>query len=151
MLGNKQVVDKRIAAELAAGQLPGPLPSQLASLVHTSPLGFVPKAHQPNKWCMICDLSSPYGGSINDGISPDLCSLHYAKLDAVNVIRHLGRGTQLVKLDLKDAYLIVPVHLTITCWVSNGGATPMLIEPYHLDYIRPLRSLMPLQISLHGF
>ena len=106
-----EVVDERIAAELAAGWLLGPLTSQLASLVHTSPLGLVPKAHQPNKWRMICDLSSPYGGSVNDGISPDLCSLRYAKVDdAVNVIRHLGRGIQLVKLDLKDAHRIVPVH-----------------------------------------
>ena len=110
-LENKQVVDERIAAELAVGWLLGPLTSQLASLVHTSPLGLVPKAHQPNKWRMICDHSSPYGGSVNDGISPDLCSLCYAKVDdAVNVIRHLSRGTQLVKLDLKDAYRIVPVH-----------------------------------------
>ena len=30
--------------------------------------------------------------------------------DAVDIIRKLGRGTQLVKLDIKDAYLIVPVH-----------------------------------------
>jgi len=60
---------------------------------------------------MICDLSSPFGSSVNDGISPDLCSLRYAKVDdAVNIIRQLGRGTQLVKLDLKDAYRIVPVH-----------------------------------------
>ena len=60
---------------------------------------------------MICDLSSPFGSSVNDGISPDLYSLHYAKVDdAVHIIRHLGKGTQLVKLDLKDAYRIVPVH-----------------------------------------
>ena len=30
--------------------------------------------------------------------------------DAVDFIRKLGRGTQLVKLDLKDAYRMVPVH-----------------------------------------
>ena len=67
---------------------------------------------------MICDLSSPYGGSVNDGISPELCSLRYAKVeDAVNVIRQLGRVTQLVKLDIKDGYRIVPVHPAITCGV----------------------------------
>ncbi len=30
--------------------------------------------------------------------------------DAVNIINLLGRDTQLIKLDLKDAYRIVPVH-----------------------------------------
>ena len=60
---------------------------------------------------MICDLSSPIGHSVNDGIPPDVCSLHYDKVDdAVDIIRKLGRGTQLVKLDIKDAYRIVPVH-----------------------------------------
>ena len=108
---DKTIVDERITAELAAGQLLGPIPSQLRPLVHTSPLGLVPKAHHSNKWRMICDLSSPIGHSVNDGISPDLCSLHYAKVDdAVDIIRKLGRGTQLVKLDIKDAYRMVPVH-----------------------------------------
>ena len=60
---------------------------------------------------MICDLSSPIGHSINDGIPPELCLLQYAKVDdAVHIIRKLGRGTRLVKLDIKDAYRIVPVH-----------------------------------------
>ena len=124
-LQNGKVVDDRIAAELAAGRLLGPISPELAPLVHTSPLGLVPKAHQSNKWRMICDLSSPFGSSVNDGISPDLCSLRYAKVDdAVNIIRQLGRGTQLVKLDLKDAYRIVPVypadyHLLGIKWRGN--------------------------------
>ena len=110
-LQNQAVVDDRITAELAAGRLLGPLSPDLARAVHTSPLGLVPKAHQHNRWRLICDLSSPHGGSVNDGISPELCSLQYARVDdAVTIIQQLGRGTQLVKLDLKDAYRIVPVH-----------------------------------------
>ena len=110
-LANTKVVDDRIATELAAGRLLGPILPHLVSVVHTSPLGLIPKTHQPNKWRLICDLSSPAGSSVNDGISPELCSLQYAKVDdAVNMIQLLGRDTQLVKLDLKDAYRIVPVH-----------------------------------------
>ena len=30
--------------------------------------------------------------------------------NAVSIIQHLGQGTQLVKMDLKDAYHIIPVH-----------------------------------------
>jgi hypothetical protein len=46
---------------------------------------------------MICDLSSPDGASVNDGISSTLRSLQYATVDdAVKVIQQLGRGSQLV-------------------------------------------------------
>ena len=107
-LANEAVIDERIANELAAGRFLGPIPNHLLSSIHTSPLGLVPKAHQANKWCLICDLSSPNGASVNDGI---LCSLQYATVDnAVEIIRSLGKGTQLVKPDIKDAYRIVPVH-----------------------------------------
>ena len=54
---------------------------------------------------MIADLSSPRDHSVNDGISEEICSLSYAALDnAVGLIRMLGPMTQLVKMDLKDAY-----------------------------------------------
>ena len=60
---------------------------------------------------MIVDLSAPDGVSVNDGIGADVCSLTYASVDnAVSIIQHLGQGTQLVIVDLKDAYHIIPVH-----------------------------------------
>ena len=80
-------------------------------MVHLSPMGLVPKSHQPNKFRLIVDLSTPAGTSVNDGIPSELCSLKYASLDnAVALIQTLGRGTRLVKMDLKDAYRMVPVH-----------------------------------------
>ena len=57
------------------------------------------------------DLSAPNGASVNDGIGADVCSLTYASVDnAVSIIQHLGQGTQLVIMDLKDAYHIIPAH-----------------------------------------
>ena len=110
-LANPQVINERLQTEVAANRLFGPLPKDLLQVVHISPLGLVPKAHQVNKWRMICDLSAPEGYSINDGIPTGLCSLQYATVsDAINMIKMLGRDTQLVKLDLKDAYRIVPIH-----------------------------------------
>ena len=110
-LANENVVDDRIAAELSAGRLLGPIPPHLLTGIHISPLGLVPKAHRSGQWRMICDLSSPSGHSVNDGIPRDLCSLHYATVDdAVGIVQNLGRDAQLVKLDIKDAYRIVPVH-----------------------------------------
>ena len=56
------------------------------------------------------DLSSPLGASVNDGISPALCSLHYTSVDeAAEKILVLGRGALLAKLDIKSAYRTVPV------------------------------------------
>ena len=108
---NAMVVRNHIEAELQAGRLVGPLNKTLAPLLHTSPIGLVPKAHQPGKWRLIVDLSFPPGHSVNEGISPELASMTYAKVDeAVEIIRQLGVGTQLAKLDLQNAYRIVPIH-----------------------------------------
>ena len=57
------------------------------------------------------DLSFPFGCSVNDGISSTLASVSYSSVDdAVRRILHLGKGTQLVKVDLKQVYRQVPVH-----------------------------------------
>ena len=108
---NASVVRSHINAEVQAGRLVGPLKQALTPLLHTSPIGLVPKAHQPGKWRLIVDLSFPRDHSANEGISLELASMSYARVDdAVELIRHLGVGTQLVKLDLKSAYRIVPIH-----------------------------------------
>ena len=69
---------------------------------------------------MIAHLSFPHGSSVNDGIPPELCSLAYASVDdavlayasvdnAVEHIPHLGHSAQMVKMDLKYAYRVVPI------------------------------------------
>ena len=103
-------VTTRIASEVQRGCLVGLLPGDLVPFVHVSPIGLVPKPNS-NTFRMIVDLSAPRGFSVNDGIREEICSLHYASVDqAVSLILRLGQCTMLVKLDLKDAYRIVPVH-----------------------------------------
>ena len=110
-LANSSVVENHIATEVSAGRLVGPIADPLTPLVHVSPLGLVPKSYQVDRWRMIVDLSFPHGNSVNDGIPPELCSLAYASVDdAVKHILQLGRSTHLVKMDLKDAYRMVPVY-----------------------------------------
>jgi len=76
-----------------------------------NPFGVIPKRGRPGKWRLIVDLSSPEGMSINDGINAEYCSITYATVDdAVNMVLELGQGTLLAKLDLKEAYRVVPVH-----------------------------------------
>ena len=98
----------RIREEGAAGRLLGPLPPLLAS---DYPIGLIPKSHQPGKWRLIVDLSSPRGFSVNDAISVEYCHMQYTSvLEASALIRQLGRGAKLAKIDLHPAYRMVPVH-----------------------------------------
>ena len=48
---------------------------------------------------------------MNDGIPSEPCSLKYASVDdAVSIVKALGKGSLLVKIDLKDAYCMISVH-----------------------------------------
>ena len=110
-LANQVVVGSYISIEVREGRLVGPIPDPFRGVVHTSPIGLVPKGHASGRWRMIVDLSSPRAASVNSGIDQALCSLRYASLDdAIELIRYLGPGTELLKMDLKDAYHVVPVH-----------------------------------------
>ena len=107
-----QPIQYYMAKELEAGQVIGPLGRDASGPnVQISRFGVIPKPHQPGKWRLITDLSSPEGASINDGIDPRLCSVDYASVyDAVGVIVRLGRGIQLVKFNLESAYRLIPVR-----------------------------------------
>ena len=59
----------------------------------------------------VIGFTSPEGASVNDGIRKDLCPLQYVKVDEVaDTILRLGSSTELVKIDIYNAYRIVPVH-----------------------------------------
>ena len=96
---------------MEAGYIIGPLPDEFKRQGQTSHFGVIPKPHQPGKWRLITNLSSPKGSSINDGVDSELCSLTYASVnEAVSPIKLIGRGTMLAKFDIASAYRIVPVH-----------------------------------------
>ena len=62
---------------------------------------------------MILDLSSPQGFSVNHGISKESSSISYTTTDyGVEAILKSGKGTLMVKLDIKQAYRNIPVHPT---------------------------------------
>ena len=106
-----EVVSQYLAQECAQGRILGPFSVPPCADLCTSSFGVIPKRHQPGKWRLIMDLSTPAGYSVNDGINPELCSLSYISVDdiAVAVLR-LGRGALLAKTDIKHAYRQVPVH-----------------------------------------
>ena len=85
-------------------------PSLLPQL-HYNPIGVIPKKHKPGKWRLIVNLSAPVDHSVNDGITKDLCSLSYVSINEVTTAAlALGRGTLMAKMDIKEAYRLVPVH-----------------------------------------
>ena len=77
----------------------------------SSSFGVIPKKGQPGKWRLIVDLSSPWGASVNDGISPDEFTLHYITVDQnIRSVSRLGRGALMAKFDVESAYRNVAVH-----------------------------------------
>ena len=90
---------------------------------------------------------------MNDGISPALCSLSYASVDdAVHMIMQLGPGTELVKVDISNAYRMVPVHPDDQALLGIAWqGCHMLTELFLLGFARPLKSLRPYRTSWPGF
>ena len=80
------------------------------SNIQVNPFGVIPKS-EPGKWRLIVDLSSPKGGSVNDGICKDWCAISYLSVDEIaSQVLRLGRGALLAKFDLKAVYRNVSVH-----------------------------------------
>ena len=60
---------------------------------------------------MILHLSAPAGCSINDHIAQDDYLLDHTSIDdAIRILLWLGKGALMVKVDLKSAFQMVPVH-----------------------------------------
>ena len=95
------------------GRVAGPFnppPSPFPNL-QISSFGVIPKKGQPGKWRLIVDLSSPWGASVNDGISADEFTLHYITVDQIiRSVSRLGKGALMAKFDVESAYRNVPVH-----------------------------------------
>ena len=108
---NPDPVQKYVDNELAEQRIIGPFTSSATTAIHVSRSGVIPKRHQPGRWRLILDLSSPEGMSVNDGIDKDLSSLQYESVDdAARILTGIGRGALLAKIDIAHAYRNVPVH-----------------------------------------
>ncbi len=111
-LQHPEVVSNYLEQEVLLNRMLVVSPSQLPSIqCHISPFGVIPKRAKPGKWRLIVDLSSPSNASVNDGIDKDMCSVSYITVDEiVDEILSLGQGTLMAKVDIKQAYRMVPVH-----------------------------------------
>jgi hypothetical protein len=73
-----EIVSDKVAKELLAGRMAGPLFDPTFSNLHCSPLGLVPKK-DPSNFCMIHHLSHPKGQPVNDCMPTELSSVQYTR------------------------------------------------------------------------
>ena len=105
------VIDEYLQNELDKGRVAGPFVHPPWPNLHVSRFGVIPKKHQPGKWHLILDLSSPPDASVNDGIPRDSYSFHYITVgDIIDGIMWYGRGTLMAKFDVESAYRNVAIN-----------------------------------------
>ena len=88
----------------------GPFTTPPLDTLRASPLGIVPKK-PPGEFRLIQHLSYPEGGSVNDAIPQEQCTVRYTSFDeAVSMVRRCGVGAELAEYDIKSAFWILPVN-----------------------------------------
>ena len=97
-----EMVSEYLQWEVVLGRM---IAADSTQLVQVSPTGLIPKKGKLNKWRLIVDLSSPRRTSVNDGTK----ACHTTVDHLVALVLERGRGTLLVKADMKEAYRMVPV------------------------------------------
>ena len=104
------MVTDYLQAECTLGRVISPLEASPPGLM-VSKFGVIPKKYQLGKWRLILDLSYPQGQSVNDGIDQAMSAIAYLSVDVTaQLILHMGQGALLSKVDIKEAYRIVPIH-----------------------------------------
>ena len=85
-LDHPEVVQQYLDKECSLGRMLGPFSAAEMSrlpVCHINRFGVIPKGHNTEKWRLITNLSFPPSGSVNDGISSELCSLTYTSVEQV--------------------------------------------------------------------
>lgn len=119
------VVDSIIESEVRKGFLQGPYTNSPFSFYRVSPIG-IAEGRYSGKQRLIVDLSAPHNDpehdSINSLIDKNECSMSYVRIDdAIKYIVLYGKGTQMCKFDISDAFKLIPIspeewHLFCIKW-----------------------------------
>lgn len=109
VIQNPNEAVNKIMKEVRAGRIAGPFKERPLKNLRLSPIGLVPKKN--GSWRLIHHLSFPKGSSLNDYIDDTLCSVKYTSLDKViDSLSLLGCNTLLGKIDIENAFRILPIH-----------------------------------------
>ena len=102
------LVRAAIERELDRGHTVGPFVSPPFVETHCSPIGSAPKPDGTVR--LVLDLSQPRGDAVNEHISREEFACTYSSFDdAVDIIRQLGAGAYMGKIDIKHAFRLCPV------------------------------------------
>jgi hypothetical protein len=81
----------------------------------------------------ITNLSGFVGNSVNDHIDPALCSVLYDSFDhAISIIQTFGTGALLCKMDLSNAFRLLPIHPSDFCLLGMR-----IDDKYYIDKCMP--------------
>jgi hypothetical protein len=109
-----------LAVEVSLHHIAGPYKTPPFRYYFCSPLKTVPKKGNAAKFRIIHHLSHPHGCSINSDTADWPCPLDGFD-HAIRIVRKLGQGCYLAKVDVKAAYRCIPVRpadwpLLGMCW-----------------------------------
>lgn len=110
---NLDILKQKIQIEIDNYRVAGPFKVIPFQNFQSSPLGLVPKYSRETiaDYRVIHNLSFLEGTSVNDGIQEEFKSVQYQDIeDAVALMRKYGKNCGLFKLDIQNAYKIVPIH-----------------------------------------
>lgn len=101
----------KLADEVNKGRILGPFQDKPLPDLFVSPLHVIPKPDS-TKVRLIFNLSHPKVGSVNDNIKESSRSVKYCSLQDVGLclVTEYENPAWLAKVDLKDAYRVVPIH-----------------------------------------
>ena len=106
----RQELLEKLAHEVEKGYILGPFNQPPLESLVTSPVCIVPKSN--GKWRLIFNLSDPKGFSVNEAIPEEKKTVQYCSINEVAtfiVQRFHHLQPYLSKIDLKDAYRMVPI------------------------------------------
>ena len=108
---NSEVVREKLLTEMAQGRIAGPFDFAPFPNFKSSPLSLRSKP-EPGKFRLLHNLSYPYDHtSVNFNIPESFSKVTYASIsDAISLMNVCGPAAFLAKLDIKDAFKIIPLH-----------------------------------------
>ena len=105
-----EVVTAFLDEQISQGFMIGPFPPEACANVQVARLAVVPKK-TAGKFRVVINLSAPESASVNDNLHRSLTHVAYSSIeDAVLLMHHLGRSCLMAKVDIRNAYRLLPVH-----------------------------------------
>lgn len=133
----------KLEDEVEKGRIIGPFKDKPIDDLFISPLYVIPKPNS-TKHRMIFNLSHPLTGSVNDNIMENCRSVHYCSVQDVGkcLLSKYNEGNAwLAKVDLADAYRIVPIQRSE--WKFLGICVE---DQYYIDRMLPMGASSSCQI-----